>query len=106
MSMRIVLVVRNGSILSFCMSIAAFAASVFVLLFEDTDLLLLTSSFHFRTRVLIGHVYLHKLIHLFAGLVCEVWVSSTGLGCEDKKTLDYVVVEFNKRTLGFAISTF
>ena len=29
-SMRIVLVVRNGSMLSLCMSIAAYAASVFV----------------------------------------------------------------------------
>ena len=29
----------------FCMSMAAFAASVFVLLFDDTDMLLLTSPF-------------------------------------------------------------
>ena len=60
---------------------AALAASVFVLLFDNTVMLLLTPSLHFRSHVLFGHAYLHKLIHLHAGLVCGVWVSSTGLGC-------------------------
>ena len=65
---------------------AAFAASVFVLLCDDTDLLLLTPPLHFHAHVLlIGYAYLHKLIHL-TGLVCGYWVSSIRLGCEDKET--------------------
>ena len=56
-SMRIVLVVRNGSILSVCMSMAVFATSVFVLLVDHTDLLL-TPPLHFVVHVLIDHAYL------------------------------------------------
>ena len=63
------LIVQNESILSFCMSLAA---PVFVLLFDNTVMLLLTPSIHFQAHILFGHAYLHKLIHLHAGLVCGV----------------------------------
>ena len=66
------------------MSMAAFAASVLVSLFDDTNLLLLTLPLHFRAHACTNWPRLSPQ-HLLAGLVCGVWVSSTEIVCEDKE---------------------
>ena len=85
-SMRIVLLVRNGSIVSFRMSMAAFQLLCWSFVWRHGCVATDSSDSFPRGCTNWPLLSQHKLIHPLVGFVCEILVSSTGLVCEDRET--------------------